>query len=278
MKRMVRVATALTGVSLIAGCLGGGGSGGDGPVTGTFNGTSNSANFTVGSGGVSLGAPGGAASASVTLLPDDGDEVTRVEISGGGFDLVFDETNGDTFEAIQISGVPGTLIESADGNQLLFALDTDFYEFQTFGVWLDGVEQTSGTVGVGSFGEASPSGATAGIGNATYSGLATGGAVVGGEPRLVASTVTIETDFSTINFATSSTNTFALDALGLQIATPQFDVSGSGTVSGTGFSGTITGGGGFDGLFYGPSAQEAGGTYNVQAGGDSMIGAFGAAR
>lgn len=269
---------ALAAVTAVAGCLGGGGE--SGPVMSAFDGTASSADFTFDatSGDVSLNAPSAAGSANVAVTTNDNGDITRVEIEGAGTNLVFDEANGDTFSDLQISGVPGALIESADGSQVLFALEPDFYEYQTFGAWVDGFEQPSGTVGVGSFGETTPSGATAGLGNATYEGLATGVAVVGGEARLVASAVTIETDFSTIDFETSSTNTFRFDALGIQLATPQFDVSGSGSVSGTGFSGTIAGGGSFNGLFYGPSAQEAGGTYNVQAGGDSMIGAFGAAR
>jgi hypothetical protein len=97
---------------------------------------------------------------------------------------------------------------------------------------------------------------------------------------MTTSGIEIETNFVNVQVTSTSTNARNLNS-GATIPAAGLDFTGSGPVSGSGFtanvSGTLTSGTA-NGSFYGPQAQEAGGTFRTSGGGVTYVGAFGAKR
>jgi hypothetical protein len=165
------------------------------------------------------------------------------------------------------------------------------WDYQTFGVWTTGFATGSGTFGVASFGAETGGSAIPLSGTGTFTGFA-GGRYVdsSGADFFVGSDMTASTNFGTRSIAFSTTN--ARTSTDLQTSTSNTNLNTSGTLSYSAgvnqFTGTVTtvGGGASNasmtgnasGKFYGPTAQEIGGTFAVTGGGAAYLGAFGGKR
>ncbi|WP_433988621.1 hypothetical protein SuNHUV7_21520 (plasmid) [Pseudoseohaeicola sp. NH-UV-7] len=223
------------------------------------NGSTTITNETSGSSTLNLEAKNGATTKLALTAP------------AGNSSVNLQKANGD--DLIKI----GTLNSWTKRNGDDTALFEGQYEYQTFGVWQTGRNSGSGTIGSGSYGAATSNNRVP-TGSATYSGNSIGTTTdVSGKIVATTSTVTATTDFRDIDLL--STNTQA-GIIGPTTPRPDLDFEGSGTVNGasfdmnignvagSGLSGTATG------KFYGPNAQEIGGTFS--AGG--YIGSFGGER
>ena len=165
------------------------------------------------------------------------------------------------------------------------------WDYQTFGVWTTGAGTGSGTVGVASFGVETPSSAIPVSGTVNFVG-ASGGRYVDstGVNNFVGSDMSATANFGTrsITFATTNTRT-STDLITSSINT---NLNTRGTLSYSAWVNQFTGvissvGGGASnaamtgvatGKFYGPTAQEIGGTFTVTGGGAAYLGAFGGKR
>jgi hypothetical protein len=167
------------------------------------------------------------------------------------------------------------------------------WNYQTFGVWEGDVSPGSWQAGAISAGNPTPASAVPTVGLATFTGLSSGFyADPTGTPFITAAGMTANVDFSarSVGFSTSNTqlvnvNTLATTAdnglnltgtLTYAAGTNQFSgpVNTGVPLSGVPLSGTATG------QFYGPNAQEIGGTYGLSDGSgvSHMLGAFGGKR
>lgn len=160
------------------------------------------------------------------------------------------------------------------------------WNYQSFGVWENGLTSTSRTVGVMSVG--SPTANFNRTGSATFAGEVVGSyidSIGNGNTALANLTVTADFGAMTLDLATTNTRIspdvwqgqdfVSKDNLNL---TGTLNIAGNGTFSGTL---TTTGGltGGSTGQFYGPDAQELGGVFVLPAAGTSVetySGAYGA--
>lgn len=155
-------------------------------------------------------------------------------------------------------------------------------QYQTFGSWQTRLGTPEQVAGVGSFGSRThaskmPSGTTA-----RYSGESVGYAVGrSGAEFDVFAEAEIETDFNAVTFNTTNTVVGPFTGGGL-VPVPDLDLSGSGRVSGNTFSAAVSGAGvagSADGRFYGPNAEELGGTFQTSTSdGITYVGAFGTTR
>lgn len=279
----VRPAMVLALLGLAA-CGGGGGGGGDDdgvstppPITNlpanattTLDGQSISADYEPDSITSVTAGP-----ASTTLTTRDG-QVVAVSLTAPNTNtnIAFDASNGDTIEQ-DASAVVAT--SSTGDAELALA---NGYQHQTFGVWIDGPPGGSGTVGAGSFGRIKtttlPTGTTA-----TYRGTSAGYLQQGTDRYLTRSDITVTTDFAT-TAAINSTNTQASSVNGSLGNSEDYDFTATGTVGVSGFTAPITKtdgtdlAGQADGQFYGPTAEEVGGTFALQGSDGQYLGAFGA--
>lgn len=160
------------------------------------------------------------------------------------------------------------------------------WDYQSFGVWQTGLDSTTGTFGAFSVG--SP---TAGMdipltGNPTFAGQVAGSYVSGGLGHAVLADLSVNVDFGSRSLVFSTSNTrISTDwvnfdpASGLNLTNPTLNTLKyeSGTNSFTGKLTTDSGlSGSSTGQFYGPTAQELGGVFFLQGGGETYTGAYGA--
>lgn len=160
------------------------------------------------------------------------------------------------------------------------------WDYQTFGSWLTGLGDGLGRSGAISLGSRTPDAAIPTTGNATFLGMFSGTYIdATGTGFLVVGNSSLIADFNarTLNFSTFNNATISL-VDGNDAVNPALDVAGtlsyapginrfSGTVNTTTMTGSA------QGYFYGPSAQEVGGTFMLNgAGVERYQGAFGAGR
>lgn len=293
---LIRSLAATSLVALVSACSGGSGSANFGselqftnfssvPDTGRvqLNGSAIQTTYTVdGDGNIVLDAPTTLPVNSVTILETESGDQVAITVDRDGTNLTIDAREGD-----RIFDLGGTfLYEAADGSSvvLLANPDTAGFEYQTFGSWVTGLTSTSGTAGAGSYGaRTNTSGKPSPGTSATYAGASTGVASLpDGDPYATVSTVTVNTDFSTVSMTSNGTEGANLNSPVTSFnALPDLDFIAVGTVSGTGFNATVAGTtssltGTATGQFYGPAADEVGGGFTATAPNTNYIGAFGA--
>ena len=291
------------GVSLLccaalAACGGGGGGGGGGgvvsftsfsnvPANGTYEmrGQAVSATHTGHSAGnVVVSGFTESGQATIRVTNQNGDTIAY-DLRVPGTRVSIDTRNGDRIDS---SDPRGMLIGagSPDGEKLALIANSrgQGWEHQSFGVWTTGIGTGSGVTGAASFGsrtarENMPSAGTA----ATYNGGGLGVAKLSdGKLYNTLSEVTVETtDFSTVSISSANTQKFDLETATWS-SEAGLDYTGTGSVSGNGFVANISGtdtSGTANGTFYGPRAEEVGGTFRATGtGGVVHAGAFGGAR
>ena len=160
------------------------------------------------------------------------------------------------------------------------------FKYQTFGVWLMGAEPGragSGSFGAGVYGEPTSTNNVPSSGTATYSGASIGGGWDDDETYYATtSEISVTTDFRTATITSSNTHRQNL-ANDVIAAVPELNFSGTGNVTGAGFNADINGmeitNGKAYGHFYGPNAEEVGGTFGAELMGNGFyVGSFGAAQ
>ncbi|MEM1065957.1 MAG: transferrin-binding protein-like solute binding protein [Pseudomonadota bacterium] len=286
MENLVRLMVAAGAATALSAC-GGGGGGGTGaipftsnsalPTNGTVvvNGSAVTARYSVSptTGDATISSVSGPNSASATTTFVGGDRQT-IDIRAPGASVTLNDVTDGSF------GLPGARVgvvsSDLDGGAIFE--NVAGYEYQTYGIWFTGVSSTSGVVGAGSFG-APTQASSMPIGNAVYNGTGVGFARdSAGRGYYTDFDVTADTNFTTINVSSSNTFTEDIDS-GVVAPKSDFDFSGSGSVSGANFTASITStatSGTATGSFYGPSAEEFGGTFETTGtGGAIHIGSFG---
>ncbi|MEL6979016.1 MAG: transferrin-binding protein-like solute binding protein [Pseudomonadota bacterium] len=175
-----------------------------------------------------------------------------------------------------VSDADGLIAETADG----FITLNSTYEYQTFGFW--GVAQgPSGRFNFGSAGFQTNA-ANLPLTSANYTGDSIGAyAVSGGGLFATSSAIEVDANFQTGAASITSTNTVMFDGNQNMIAAPMLDFSGSGSVTGASLAATVETSasalsGDATGLFYGPAAEEVGGSFALTGGSGDYVGAFGA--
>lgn len=202
------------------------------------------------------------------------DLLRRLAIRNSGADVTVDVDNGGRFT--QSNGI----VVGEEGRQGVVIVEPGAVgaEYQTFGSWVRG--GSSPRVGVGSFGARTGAANMPTAGQARYRGESTGFFDGLAGDYATASRVEVTTDFSDVRVVSTGTQRFSLDGSdGVGRSDPRLDFDATGTVSGDGFSADISnrmGTGSVDGQFYGPNAEEVGGTFATTGSGGTYIGAFGA--
>lgn len=285
MENLVRLIVAAGAATTLAACGGGGGDGlptvqftsaSNAPQNGVLviNGEAITTPYTVNTstGEVTLGGIGGPDAATMNMTIRNG-LAEQIAIAAPGEDIAINLTTA--------SGTvlpDGVFVVSADGNSVLTLGGTSL-EYQLYGAWLTGFGSGSGTAGAGSFGAETPAGSLP-PGGASYSGTGTGFyRDASGQGFYTDFDVSATTDFSTITVSSSNTTTEDVLLTSGPTAAGGLDFSGTGPVSGSAFTASISStdlAGTANGHFYGPNAEEFGGTFSASgAGGATHIGAFG---
>ena len=214
-------------------------------------------------------------------------QIVALTILDGNERITFDARDGDLLLA------DGSLIGFSTprgGSQVyLFDPQNDRFEHQTYGIWFTGGLQGAGQTGAGTYGPfrtPSENMPPARSQTAVYNGSSLGWVEESGAFGLVTANVRAETNFQDMDFEISDSVVTILDEAGSPVTpTPdsRLDLSGQLVVSGAAFAGVLNGAGGTVlsgtvlGNFYGPSANEIGGTFAVSNPTINYYGSFGAA-
>jgi hypothetical protein len=220
-----------------------------------------------------------------------------ISAGSGGPSVTFSKAAGDTIDEIAIGPLAGIVTGMIKADESAVALSAEpqvlGWNYQTFGIWITG--DTSGFAGAVSVGSPTAVTGIPATGSGTFSGSAAGFYISPSNVNyFTAADMSAVTNFSTRS-VTFNTNNTALSTNLTNFQTPAFyaiggnlNVSGalsyaagtnsiSGAVAATGvniMSGTA------NAKFYGPNAQEIGGTYALSRSGttERLFGGFGGKR
>jgi hypothetical protein len=267
------------------------------PGTYQINGSSQQVDYTYNTGtatvsSISAATPFSSGASFVGTENADGLLTKAVLTSATGTNITVDTARGDligyltAFPSINI----GATANGRD-SMLFVNPNANGWDYQSFGVWTTGAGTGSGTAGVVSLGAETAGSAIPVSGTATFTGISGGQYVDStGTSTFVGSNMTATTNFGTRSIAFATTDT--LTSTNLQTSTSNANLNTSGTLSYSAgvnqFTGAVSsvGGGASNvamtgtatGKFYGPTAQEIGGTFAVSGGGAGYLGAFGGKR
>ena len=217
--------------------------------------------------------------------------VNKASFTTGDNDrLIFDTAQGAIFAPI----AGGFATAASNANETAYAIAIEpipqGWNYQTFGVWSrNPARGNPGRVGAISTGNFTAANNVPSTGTARFSGKSSGLYVpdVGSYTGIMVADMRMDVNFSSRNATFATTNTLSSTNGGQTfIAVPFLDISGnlqvvngqnlmSGTVStpSSGLTGDIYG------KFYGPNAQEVGGTFGLKGNGvETYIGGFGGKR
>lgn len=234
--------------------------------------------YTAGStaGSIQLGTVSEPLSAGAIIFTENGAIVsTFLRVGTLGPTNSSSNTTVDLGTAVDVGDVIDFTEPSSPSQGYYADVDGLEFEYQTFAAWIN----AGGTnVAAGSFGMYTNSGALPSSGSASYSGATAGHFVdASGQPFLTTSTLAITTDFSTATITTAGTQASNFNS-GTVSNAANLDFTGSGLVSGNTFMANVTGSGvsgTADGYFYGPVADEVGGTFTASGPDGTYIGGFG---
>ena len=223
----------------------------------------------------------------------DGATTKAVMTSASGTAITIDTTKGDTIGYLRAFPNIAVGVTSNRQDFVLSASPSTYgWDYQTFGVWTTGGGTGNGTAGVASVGAETSGSAIPVSGTGSFTGFSGGRYVDStGADFYVGSNMTATTNFGTRSIAFATTGSSTSADLSTSTSNPNLNTSGTLTYSAgvNQFTGALTSvGGGVSnaamtgnatGKFYGPTAQEIGGTFAVSGGGTTgYLGAFGGKR
>lgn len=231
--------------------------------------------------------------ASVTITYRSDGTISAIDLSvpatpSGVMSIRWDENGGDSI----VETTTHVIASDAAGSTLGISANAipRGWEYQTFGMWLTGYGTGSGTFGGVSVGAQTAASAVPTTGSAIFNGSLLGGYIdASGQPWLVDASLTANVDFASrsVSLTSSGSVKYNVNNFGSAgVSDSSLDITGTLTYSPAtnSFSGTLSTAGGLNGVssgrFYGPSAEELGGTFHfTQAGSvETFIGAYGAKR
>lgn len=238
-----------------------------------------------------IAAPSSGATMTAKLATDG--TIAYLELKPTGSTAVVHDNTSTTVDHISASTKVDKITSSNNQNITLFANPVDNqWEYQTYASWITGLTTASGNMGSMSVGWKTASVPT--TGTATYSGTASGTYHTGSQVYLTQADMSALADFSarTLSFQTVSTQRYGditggsptqtqIPGLNLLIDTGS-NASLTWTSGSNQFSGNIKTSdsslsGSVSGYFYGPNANEIGGTFKLTNNSNYIYqGAFGA--
>jgi hypothetical protein len=180
----------------------------------------------------------------------------------------------------------GGLLQTSGSNSGLAFVTYSYSDYMDFGLWSQ-TPTSDGTSYVEYFmgGYSTPSQRMPTTGSATYNGMSVGGAysVASSRAYTAVSDISAAVNFSARSLSLTSSNVVAVDLVTMtSTSAPDFGFTGSGAISGSVASGNLTLNRGetgvFSARFFGPNAEDLGGTFRFTGAAGGYLGSFGASR
>lgn len=222
---------------------------------------------------------------TLRLRLDDREAVRAVRVTAGGRSVAIDSADGSSSRTrFAADGAYDHFVRrDAAGTAVIDVVRPGVLglDHMVYGYWEQVTVGLEGFTGAGAFGAPTARADVPTDGTARYSGGSIGVVVdAAGASRRLSSTVVLNADFAAGRVAFASTQ--PIDPSSGQ-AFDAFAVSGALTISGSSFRGTGSTASGWsgpiDGRFFGPSAREAGGAFDLSGSGtERYVAGFGARR
>jgi len=219
--------------------------------------------------------------ATITLTADASGNLSGVGIPAGGISLNGFSITGSSLTN-QFSGmvdIPNVICcSNSIGYGISQAAAGQGLTSSAYGLWASTLRNSAGDAGALAFGNLTPAASVPTTGSATFNGFTVGvGAVANGPANYsLRGNAQIIANFATQSVTTNLTN-FIAGTYGASASIP--DLTGTSSMAGNAYAGAIAGGnltGTINGNFYGSSAQETTGVWQVSGGGNAWIGSYGA--
>ena len=294
-------------ILLLSACGGGGGGGNSGsgaisldpfvnwssidpPAKVYVDGVSQDASYTAGADGLTSISDQGVSTSSAAIIKyREDNSIERIEIMTPTTVMVWDEGSGDIItETTEV-----TFASDPSDSDIAFIINPTEpnlnWDYQTFGVWVTGVDTDRGTVGAMSVGAPTTGSAIPLFGDATFTGITSGLYVdaTGTTSYFTASPLIMEADFFNRELILTTTDTLKTNTeTNVTTAASILDMEGklsydrgvnffTGPVETTDVANTLAGTS--TGKFYGPKAEELGGVFELTGEGlESYLGGYGA--
>jgi hypothetical protein len=217
-------------------------------------------------------------------------DYVRVRSASTSTDFSIFTGSGGVFEFESVGSVQLIGAENRSGSDQVLLATADDFDYQGFGWWLSDTSASSGRGASFSTGLVTPVVNLPASGTASYTGYSVGFYIAAdGSPYVTSSRIDATAFFGGflgsppyVNLTSSSTNivnanTGSVSSLSSANFSGALDITaGTSTFSGSvqNTAGTLTGVS--SGSFYGPVAEELGGTFRLSGGGISYVGAYGA--
>jgi len=227
----------------------------------------------------------GATGATLTATYDSSNDLGTATLTSAGGTTLSWNTATDSYGTLRTY----TNIEyalSADGEDYaLIANPFNLnFDYQTFGTWVTGAGTGSGDAGNFSFGYVTTGSNIPTSGSATYTGY-TGGRYSDSSARdyFISANLSATANFATRSVAVTTSNTYKSRNLVTDVLDTNINMTGTMTYAAA--TNNLTGtfstadsrlSGTMKGQFYGPTANEIGGTFSAVSGTEGIFGAFGA--
>jgi hypothetical protein len=223
--------------------------------------------------------------ATVAVSYDSSRNLGTVTLTTAGGTQISWNTATDTFGTLLINSNIDVAVSANGQNYILLANAPNLgWEYQSFGTWTTGAGTGSGKVGNLSIGSLTTGSAIPTSGTATYTGYA-GGRYTDSSARdyFFSSDFTAAANYATRTLTVSTSNSTTTRDLLATAANNDINLSGTMTYAAAtnSLSGTFSTADGrlngtMKGQFYGPAAQELGGSFSAASGTEGILGAFGA--
>ena len=290
--KKIHLLSMLTLLAMLTACAGGGGSSSSSSGTSPFTAWSAVAPNTsiqLSGSSTTVVAAGSTAGYGATgnFTFDTARNLTTISMtSSTGAGASFNASSGDSFYQGIGNGTVFAVNKQGIGAVVVNPYDAAF-EYQTFGAWGSYANgpQPSNASAV-SLGSATSVTGMPSTGSATFNGFSAGMYYQGAAGYFTAANMSAGVDFAARTIALNTTNTVVTGAVtgAASIQSPSLNMTGYGTyASGTSrFSGSLTTANGMigtmTGQFYGPNANEIGGTYFATGSQGYTVGGFGGKR
>lgn len=226
---------------------------------------------------------------TVNFTLDGSRQATALQINGSQSRVSFNASNANSAPLI-LNGLPvAALLSNSSGSEQAIFADPYVLGFnhQTFGVWGTGlVAGATGRYGAMSVGNRTNAESVPTVGNVTYRGVAGGIYTDGAQFRYAADAIFVVNfanrviDFSTRNQTLTSILTNVTTPVGILSINGRMNYSPgsvvfSGPLTANGQTSLLSMSGTGSGTFYGPNANEIGGTFFLRGPSTTLIGGFG---
>ncbi|GGK81769.1 transferrin-binding protein-like solute binding protein [Amphritea balenae] len=221
---------------------------------------------------------------NVIISSDTNGTIQNIEFQTNEGVISWDRSSGDQITTTSESGAFFTELTSQDNTKQGIIVTLD--DYQSYGIWLTGLDTGNGSFGAVSSGELTPYTNIPTTGNFSFIGTTLGSYIdSSGNYYATTSQLNADVDFNSRSLSLETSGTIKVDLIGNELDAFDLNLEGnltyagsnhlSGNINTTNAGNSLTGT--VSGHFYGPNTEQLGGVFDLSSDGlETLTGSFGA--